>query len=287
MPVRPAGTLFLLCSLLLTACGGGGGSNNPDIQSQDASPEEGRLLAFSDVEPILQARCTGCHNSGDNPLAPFSLEGEQRATQFQSAIHFTVDSGTMPPAGTPPLLDSEKARLIAWSTRSPYNEANEILRIPLIVGEAWDVQPKNRDVFIDLRPEEVDCDNGSGWLVEDGALEIRTEFCNYLSLTQQALLELAEGTELELAWSHSDLNFNAPAEAHIALSISGHHHLGGKDSDTQRKQPAQTQYHTAIRCRPWRPDRDPPAQPRRQCLDRTLTGRFRIKRPRTGILPDI
>ncbi|NND67741.1 MAG: hypothetical protein HKN19_09150, partial [Halioglobus sp.] len=109
----------------------------------------------------------------------------------------------------------------AWATGTPYDEASEVLRIPLIVGEAWDVQPRNRDVFIELRPAEVECDNGKGWLVEDGTLEIRTEFCNYLSLTQQALLELAAGTELELALSHSDLNFNAPANAHIALSIAG------------------------------------------------------------------
>ncbi len=212
---------FLL-PLFLAACGGGGGGSNAnDVDLQESGDDTGRVLSFADVEPILQARCTGCHNSGENPLAPFSLEGEDRAGQFRSAIHFAVESGLMPPAGLPQPLDSEKARLIAWATGTPYDDASEILRIPLIVGEAWDVQPKNRDVFIDIRPDEVDCDNGTGWLVEDGALEIRTEFCNYLSLTQQALLELPSGTELELAFSHSDLNYNAPASAHVALSVAG------------------------------------------------------------------
>ena len=62
---------------------------------------------------------------------------------------------------------------------------------------------------------------GTGWLVEDDALEIRTASCNYLSLTQQSLLNIASDTVLELAMSHSDLNFNAPSSAHVALSIAG------------------------------------------------------------------
>ncbi|NND67144.1 MAG: hypothetical protein HKN19_06115, partial [Halioglobus sp.] len=103
-PFPLAYPVAFLLSLLLTACGGGGGGGGSDttaVDPQDANETEARVLTFADVEPILQARCTGCHNGGDNPLAPFSLESEQRAAQFQSGIHFAVESGTMPPAGIP------------------------------------------------------------------------------------------------------------------------------------------------------------------------------------------
>ena len=58
-------------------------------------------------------------------------------------------------------------------------------------------------------------------MIEEDILEVRTEFCNYLSISQQSLLDLHAGTNLELALSHSALNFNAPATAHLAVSIGG------------------------------------------------------------------
>ena len=50
------------------------------------------MMSFeNDIEPIMQAKCLGCHNSGDNPLAPFSLEGIDRANSFKSAIQFALE----------------------------------------------------------------------------------------------------------------------------------------------------------------------------------------------------
>lgn len=221
---------MLACLILfIAACGGGGGggaggNSGSDIGTLDAGEgnSNARMLAYTeDIEPILQAKCTGCHNSGDNPLAPFSLEGEERVKAFKSAIHYTVENQTMPPAGMAQLTHSEHAKLMAWLTNSPYNAASEILRIALIEALAWDIQPKNRDAFPGHRPDEVECPRNAGWLVEEDELEVRTEFCNYLSLTQQALLDLESGTELQLALSHSALNFNAPSTAHLAVSIGG------------------------------------------------------------------
>ena len=58
---------------------------------------EGKLLSYQeDIRPILDARCTGCHNDGDNPLAPFSLDGEDRARSFRSAIQHSLETGSMP-----------------------------------------------------------------------------------------------------------------------------------------------------------------------------------------------
>ena len=180
------------------------------------------MMSFEkDIEPIMQAKCIGCHNSGSNPLAPFSLEGIDRVNSFKSAIQFVLESHTMPPAGAKQLTRSEHAKLTAWLTNQPYTYVAEILRIPLVEPIAWDVQPKNRDTFVEHRPATVDCKQDTGWMVEDDILEVRTEFCNYLSISQQSLLDLQAGTTLELAMSHSALNFNAPANAHIAVAIGG------------------------------------------------------------------
>lgn len=180
------------------------------------------MLSYEeDIEPILQAKCQGCHNSGENPLAPFSLEGIDRVKSFKSAIQFVLEANTMPPVGAQQLTDSETAKLTAWLNGQPYGASGEILRIALVEPLAWNVQPKNRDAFLDHRPAVVECEPDTGWLVEEDALEVRTEFCNYLSISQQSLLDLDAGTELELVLSHSELNFNAPATAHIALSIGG------------------------------------------------------------------
>jgi hypothetical protein len=213
-------TLFL--ASFLNACGGGGGGGGSNAGSDVQTQDTGAMMSFeADVEPILQAKCIGCHNSGDNPLAPFSLEGIDRANSFKSAIHFAVGSGTMPPADTQQLTGSERAKLLAWANDEPFEYVTEILHISLIEAEAWDRQPKNRDAFPGHHPDDVNCEQDTGWLVEEEDLEVRTEFCNYLSVSQNSLLDLAVGTELEFAMSHSELNFNAPATAHFAISIGG------------------------------------------------------------------
>ena len=119
------------------------------------------------------------------------------------------------------LSKGEHSKFMAWLAGVPYTPSGELVRVSLIEAQAWDTTSKVRDVFRSHRPEDVQCAQGTGWLVEDDALEIRTASCNYLSLTQQSLLNIASDTVLELAMSHSDLNFNAPSSAHVALSIAG------------------------------------------------------------------
>jgi len=224
---HPPLKMFLVVSLglFLTACGGGGGGSDAVTDNTVAPTDnnaQANMMSFaSDIEPIFQAKCTGCHNDGDNPLAPFSLVGEDMADTFKSAIHFSVDGNTMPPTGAPQLTNTERAKILAWATGQPYEASNEVIRVSLIEPLAWDVQPENRDLWLEHRPDDIECPRDTGFLVEDDELEIRTEFCNYLSLSQQSLLDMPAGTELEFAMSYSDLNFNAPATAHVALSIAG------------------------------------------------------------------
>ncbi|HEY6131367.1 MAG TPA: hypothetical protein VIV27_05075 [Halioglobus sp.] len=217
----------LIIAILGASACGGGGSSNSTINGSEVTPQEGptstgTMMSFEkDIEPIMQGKCLGCHNSGDNPLAPFSLEGIDRVNSFRSAMQYVLESHTMPPADAQQLTGSEQAKMLAWLTDQPYTSAPETLRIPLVEALAWDVQPKNRDVFPDHRPAEVNCPRETGWLVEEDAVEVRTEFCNYLSISQQGLLDLDAGTTLELAMSHSKLSFDTPATAHVAVSVGG------------------------------------------------------------------
>ena len=94
-------------------------------------------------------------------------------------------------------------------------------RISMVEAAAWDYQSKTRDGFPEHRPDTIDCKRDTGWRVEDGEIEIRTDDCNYLSLTQESLLNIPAGNRLELALSHGDLSFRENATAHVALSIAG------------------------------------------------------------------
>jgi hypothetical protein len=222
----PIARLRLGCMIIgllaLAGCGGGGGGDSLVAGDAVSAQQSQPVSTFeTDIEPIMQAKCLGCHNDGDNPVAPFSLVGRDKAQTFKSSILYTLESNTMPPPGTPQLTGSERARLMAWASDQPYDYVPEILRISLVEATAWATQPKNRDSFLSYRPDEVTCKEGEGWLVEGDELEVRTEFCNYLSVSQNSLLELAAGTEIELALSHSALDYNAPSEAHLGLAIGG------------------------------------------------------------------
>jgi hypothetical protein len=97
----------------------------------------------------------------------------------------------------------------------------EVTRISLVEAAAWDFQSKSRDTFSDHRPRIVDCQRDVGWVIEDDEIEVRTDSCNYLSLTQESLLNIPAGNTLEFAISHGDLVFRQTATAHVALSVAG------------------------------------------------------------------
>lgn len=218
---------FCLLALvsLVTACGGGGGNDSSSSTTsqtitQSAPEVEGALLGYADIAPILFGKCVGCHNPGSTALAPFSLEGEEAANSFKSAISFSLEDQSMPPVGALQLSQAERGQLQAWANGERYVASTEFVRIALVEAQAWDTQPKNRDAFFTHRPDEdIECKLDRGWFIEDGAVEVRTEFCNYASLGQQVLLDLEADTELKLNFSHSVLDFNAPSSAHVAISI--------------------------------------------------------------------
>ena len=77
------------------------------------------------------------------------------------------------------------------------------------------------DSFPEHRPESIECNNLTGWYIEDSLLEVDTGRCNYLSLVEPAALGAPAGTMVTTEISHFDLTSPEPASAHIALSIKG------------------------------------------------------------------
>lgn len=116
---------------------------------------------------------------------------------------------------------SNRTEMAASDNVSTSEAQTNSTRISLVEAAAWDFQGKTRDAFSGHRPGTIACLKGEGWVIEADEIEIRTEFCNYLSLTQESLLSIPAGSILEFALSHSDLVFQNDATAHVALSVGG------------------------------------------------------------------
>ncbi|MAT94041.1 MAG: hypothetical protein CME59_15745 [Halioglobus sp.] len=90
----------------------------------------------------------------------------------------------------------------------------------LIDVNAWTFQSAAQDSLAAHRPATVECPDNS-WYNEDGALEVETGFCNYLSVAQPSLADIDSGDTLHLVLWHGNLAFPQPASAHVAISIDG------------------------------------------------------------------
>jgi len=99
-------------------------------------------------------------------------------------------------------------------------EAPAAAAIRLVDADAWREQEAAADSFADHRPAELQCPSNS-WHDEDGSLEVETGYCNYLSLVQPSQAAVQAGDTLHLVLWHGDLAFEAPASAHVAISIAG------------------------------------------------------------------
>ncbi len=90
----------------------------------------------------------------------------------------------------------------------------------LVDVDAWVYQSAEEDSKASERPADLSCPDNS-WYNEDGALEVETGYCNYLSLAQPSLVDVAAGDTLHLVLWHGDLVFDEPATGHVTLSIDG------------------------------------------------------------------
>ncbi len=90
----------------------------------------------------------------------------------------------------------------------------------LVDVDSWLMQSAGNDSLAAHRPADIDCPDNS-WYNEDGALEVETGYCNYLSLVQPSKAAISAGDRVHLVLWHGDLVFEEPATAHVAVSIAG------------------------------------------------------------------
>lgn len=93
----------------------------------------------------------------------------------------------------------------------------------LIDHQAWEQVEAADDPFPD-RPATVDCSRLS-WTTESlgdaPSLEIDTTACDYFAASQPTPADVRVGETLEVRLWHNDLVNTEPAEAHVALAVSG------------------------------------------------------------------
>lgn len=88
-----------------------------------AGPVEPAPLSYhTDVRPILEARCLGCHAEGD--IGPVPLETYEQVRDAADLVRWTIESGSMPPwqpaegcadyADDRSLPDHERDLLLRW-----------------------------------------------------------------------------------------------------------------------------------------------------------------------------
>lgn len=98
--------------------------------------------------------------------------------------------------------------------------ASEPEFVPLIDHAAWEFAPAEEDPLAEHRPATVEC-GIAGWYVDDGELEVDTNFCNYAAIRQPILRPIEACSTLEIAFYHFDLTAPEPVSAHVAMLIDG------------------------------------------------------------------
>jgi hypothetical protein len=117
-------------------------------------------------------------------------------------------SGSAPPddAGTP--------------TAAPAPPADPV---PLVDIVAFREADPDLDPFRDMAPDPRICESPSFLIEEDSVgsriLEVRTDVCNYITLSQPALEPIKRGDEIHLLLWHNTLGLDAPAVGYAALQL--------------------------------------------------------------------
>ena len=92
------------------AAAGGGG----DAAAGSGGAGGADAPIWSDVEPIIVAKCGACHGDPPSRGAPFPLISYADASTHAERAVTRVQQRSMPPPGSPTLTDAEISRLQAW-----------------------------------------------------------------------------------------------------------------------------------------------------------------------------
>lgn len=100
------------------------------------------------------------------------------------------------------------------------NSAPDDAMESLIRVEDWEMQTASEDSLAHLRPDPVVCPDNA-WYEEDGAIEVETGYCNFLSIAQPSKAAINKGDNIHIVLWHGQLRFEEPAEARVSISIGG------------------------------------------------------------------
>ena len=94
---------------------------------------------------------------------------------------------------------------------------------PLVDHPQWEATTDETDPFVADKPADASCDTDTGYAAHlfagESALEILTDRCNYLTMTQPSRANLREGAPLKVRLWHFELESADPAKAHAAISV--------------------------------------------------------------------
>lgn len=108
-----------------------------------------------------------------------------------------------------------------WSVALLMVACLEPSREPLVDHALWSQVDAQDDPFDD-RPAEVHCPSGA-WALEvdpEPALEVSTASCDYLTLTQETVVDARGGDILVIRVVHEALAATTSAEAHVAVRLA-------------------------------------------------------------------
>jgi hypothetical protein len=93
----------------------------------------------------------------------------------------------------------------------------------LAAADAWvRVTDPAADWFANLRPADAECDD-SGYSYDplERTIEIQTQVCDYLTLSQPTRVALAAGDTIHIAGFHDILISAEPAEGYVGVALDG------------------------------------------------------------------
>ncbi len=98
----------------------------------------------------------------------------------------------------------------------------------LVVASAWVLAPPARDLFVAAKPSAIECAPEDGYDVTDfggsPAFEVHTDRCNYLTVEQPLLDDVAAGELVKVRMWHFELRAPEPAVGHAGVGIEGEVH---------------------------------------------------------------
>lgn len=112
--------------------------------------------------------------------------------------------------------DVEPVDAAVTDAASREDAAEPLREVALLDHSAWSNYPAELDPLASHQPAQIAC-GISGWFVERNSLEVDTGQCNYLLVEHPALVDVPEGSQVDIELWHFDLVAEQPATAHIAL----------------------------------------------------------------------